>query len=45
MLCSGLLGDFWRNERYIATLISGKRSKFENEMKNTKIYTGEKAVH
>ncbi len=28
----------------IAALLSGDRSKFEDEMKNTKIYTGDTAV-
>ncbi|OUB59038.1 hypothetical protein [Bacillus thuringiensis] len=36
--------EFYRYEFDIAALLSGDRSKFEDEMKNTKIYTGDTAV-
>ncbi|MGH1205384.1 hypothetical protein BVG00_21610 [Bacillus cereus] len=36
--------EFYRYEFDIAALLSGDRSKFGDEMKNTKIYTGDTAV-
>ncbi|PFX91632.1 hypothetical protein COL41_25440 [Bacillus mycoides] len=36
--------EFYQNEFDIAALLSSDRSKFENEMKNTNIYNGDKAV-
>ncbi|AMR88455.1 hypothetical protein [Bacillus thuringiensis] len=41
---ANMIHEFFKNERDIAALLSGDRSKFEDEMKNTKIYTGDTAV-
>ncbi|EHL65085.1 hypothetical protein HMPREF1014_05556 [Bacillus sp. 7_6_55CFAA_CT2] len=36
--------EFYQYEFDIAALLSSDRSKFEDEMKNTKIYTGDTAI-
>ncbi|MEB8861016.1 hypothetical protein P4H06_32750 [Bacillus cereus] len=39
-----MIHEFFKNERDITALLSGDRSKFEDEMKNTKKYTGDTVV-
>ncbi|HDR4368568.1 TPA: hypothetical protein QCP64_005064 [Bacillus cereus] len=41
---ANMIHEFFQNERDIAALLSSDRSRFENEMKNSKLYTGDAAV-